>query len=300
MLKDKQVFFLMGVLYIASGLLNEHILEGGVSTGLFLLLRSSLILAISMAYSKAKRISIAHKVSPVLVLRLLCSGLGMYGVLSGYQYISATLVSVLQKTDIIFIFLIGLWYGYRLTKFRGALLLSALFVIVIMILLSGDLDEDLLGYAFVLGGVVLLSVGAHLAKQMSVLENQYVLINVSCYSGIAVGLTMVFLNGYQLSNPTEIVPLIFLASIVTFYLFRLLSRLYLNHNPEVIQFPSLIAAFLIIIPEMVFEQKVFDVSFIVCNTLYLLIITLFLFHERILRILLGAKEQSVEIINSEL
>lgn len=300
MLKDKLVFVAMGVLYIASGLLNEYILEGGVSTGSFILVRSIAVLALSIAYSTVQGIKITHRISPVLGLRLLFSGFGMFGVLSGYQYISATLVSVLQKTDIIFIFLIGLWYGYRLTKFRAALLLVALFVVFGMIALSGDQDEDLLGYAFVLGGVILLAAAAHMAKQMASFENQYVLINISCYSGIAVGLIMVMVQGLQLPQPLEVLPKILIVSVITFYLFRMLAKLYANHNPETIQFPSLIAAFLIIVPEMLFEQKVFEMSFIVCNSLYLLVITLFLFHERILTSLLGAKEKSAEIINLEL
>lgn len=275
------LFVYATLFFVSTGLLNEYIIESGVSVGFFLLVRSAVMLTLSSTVAKVNGLSVAHGVDRKLWLRLLFSGLGTYAILSGYSYVSATLVSTLQRTDILVIFLIGLLSVNKLTKLKGALLLCAAFVMCLMVLLSSDNDESLMGYGLVFFGVLMLSISAHLTKQLAMQTNAYVLINISAYSGLLMGVVMFFVEGINVPHQASAYLLILMGSLSTYLFFKALADLYTSHSAELVQFPALVGALLIVIPEMVFEQKVFHWPFLVANALYLIIITLFLFHEKI-------------------
>jgi len=288
------------LLFVSTGLFNEFIVESGVSIGFFLLIRSLVLLSLSSSTARLRGLSIGHRLNSKLWLWLLFSGLGTYAILSGYSYVSATLVSTLQRTDILVIFLIGLLSVNKLTMLKGALLLAAAFGMCLMVLLSSDSDESLMGYGLVFFGVLMLSISAHLTKQLAMRTNAYVLINISAYSGLLIGVVMFFAEGINVPHHATAYLLILMGSLSTYFFFKTLADLYATHTAEVVQFPALVGALLIVIPEMVFEQKVFYWPFIIMNILYLVIIALFLFQEKIQRKLSKSTRASEMPVDLEL
>lgn len=281
-MKNKKLFALIAVyiiLQIANNLSIEELTETGVKGHIILIGRSLTCLLISISAALITKQSIFPKQIKTQYARLILSGIGLLLITQSYQFLSATSVSTFQRLDISFIILISILIGRYKSYDKILFVIANALTVACIITLSNSIDEDPFGYLLVLTGVFLISISNFFVKRTALQENFYVFVNTACFSCIIVGFSFGFYKGFETVLSLKLILGLMISGIFMFGLYFCLMEFYKYYSIEKAQYPSVIAAFLILFVEMVIEQKWFSPLFILLNILLLIIITLTIRHK---------------------
>jgi len=275
---NKRLLILLTIIYIFFQILNtlliEELTESGLKGHVILIARSVVCLTISFTLAYYKRQNILPQKIKTQYLRLVLSGCGLLLITQSYQYLSATSVAAFQRLDIAFIAFISIIIGRYKFYDKILFIIANGLTVACIITLSRSIEEQPTGYFLALAGVLLISISNFLVKKTALEENFFVFVNTACISCIVIGLCFGFFRGLDFEFSVRQIIGLFLSGVSMFGLYFCLMEFYKRFTIEKAQYPSVVAAFLILFVEMIVEQKWFSPLFILLNILLLIIITL--------------------------
>jgi hypothetical protein len=275
---SKRLLIQLTFVYIFFQVLNnisiEELTELGIKGHVILIGRSIICLTISVLLAYYKRGNIVPQKLKTQYVRLALSGCGLLLITQSYQFLSATSVAAFQRLDIAFIVFISIIIGRYKFFDKILFVIANALTVACIITLSGSIDEQPAGYFLALSGVLLISISNFFVQKTALQENFYIFVNTACISCIIVGICFGLYKGFEIMFSVRQIIGLFLSGLSMFGLYFCLMEFYKQFTIEKAQYPSVVAAFLVLFVEMIVEQKWFSPLFILLNILLLVIITL--------------------------
>lgn len=248
--------------------------KNGISGAEILLLRSSCNLFTAFAIAGFTKTSIIPKQPKLQAGAFICLGLSLLLIFTAYQYISAGSVSILQRLDIPLLVIIFA-FNRKSSLFQIVLALLSFILVAALIFFSKTTNEHPIGYFIVLSAVVIICINTLLQKKIALTENIPTIIFISSissvfWSGIQCLQTHATFANIHIGSLLVIVGL----SIINLIIFYIINDIYKKHNPEVVRYPYLVAAFFTMIVEMVIAQKLSSQVLIIGNISILIVLTI--------------------------
>ncbi len=262
------------VLLVTMNLGIKTLTKNGISGAEILLLRSSCNLFAAFAIAVFTKTSIIPKQPKLQAGAFICSGLALLLIFTAYQYISAGSVSILQRLDIPLLVIIFA-FNRKSSLFQILLAILSFMLVAALVFFSKTTNEHPIGYFIVLSAVVIICINTLLQKKIALTENIPTIIFISSissvfWSGIQCLQTHATFANIHAGNLLVIIGL----SIINLIIFYIINDIYKKHNPEVVRYPYLVAAFFTMIVEMVIAQKLSSPVLIIGNISILIVFTI--------------------------
>lgn len=238
----------------------EILTDKGYKASNIMVLRGStaLLLGILGGVLQKKRI-IPYQWRPQIA-RFFLNGFSSFFAILSFTYLSASTVSLMNRLDIPALIIIATLLGQPKSNAQFWLSIWTIIIIVFMALDAKFIDEKPIGFVFAFLNVAIISIGYLLVQKSSQTENAYILNNVFSISNIVFGLSISFIVGNSIYlNPSDL-WVILLGAIGQLTIYTVAITLYSWFSVEGARFPYLLAALLITIVEMIYENKFFGIS----------------------------------------
>jgi drug/metabolite transporter (DMT)-like permease len=265
---------LLVLLLAAMNIGIKQLTNNGITGAEILLLRSICNLLAAFAIAAYTKKSIIPQKPTLQLGAFICLGLSLLLIFTAYQYISAGSVSTLQRLDIPLLVLIA---AFNSKSSWAQILISSISLILVaaMLFLSKTTDEKPIGYFIVLVAVVIICINTLLQKKIAVTENIQTIIFISSLSSVFWGAIRCWQTHSTFAN-IHLYGLVVIIglSFINLIIFYIVNDLYKKHNPEVVRYPYLLAAFFTMIVEMVVAEKLSSPVLIIGNTAILIVLTI--------------------------
>ena len=263
---------LLVILLISMNLVIELLTSQDISGAEVLFIRSVFNLLLVFVVAGITKQKLLPTQPKLQLGAFICLGLSLLLLFTAYQYISAGSVSTLQRLDIPLLALIALPKKFSVKKLLLSLL--AFLLVAVLVFYTKATGENPLGYFLVLAGVVVVAVNTLLQKQIAAKENIVAIMLVVCLSSIFWGGLRCWQAGSSFQNISPLILLaIFGLAVVNLAIFYLVNEMYKKHQPELVRYPYLIAAFGTMCVEMLIKQQWESPVVIIGNTAILLVLT---------------------------
>ena len=262
------------VLLVIMNISIEEITDLNVTGAEILLIRSFCNLIFAFILAGVSKQNIFPKKLKLQIVAFFCIGLSLLLVFTSYQYISAASVNTIQRLDIPLLTFLTLFSGkFSLKRFLLSLLTVS--IIIALIFANKSTDENPIGYFLVIIAVIVTSIYTILQKRISIVENIASIMFVVSLSSVfwsSIRCLQTHTTFVNVSN--FILASIIGLSIINFIIFYILNDLYKYHSSEFVRYPYLIAAFVIMLTEMIVEHKIFSPVLIIGNTTIIITLTI--------------------------
>ncbi len=196
----------------------------------------------------------------ILIFRIFLNGLGMYLVIESFNYLAAGTVAMIQRIDIAILIIISSFVQRDKSSLQFYMSIWVIILVSFFIINANFIDEDILGFPYVLGGVIVATIGYLIMKKQTSIESNHSL-------GVYYSLGLMIWGGvftYSTSQSFNInlihIPLFILGGLVQFGIVKLILQLYKHFDVELARIPFVLAVIVTFILEMVIEQKMFSIN----------------------------------------
>jgi hypothetical protein len=209
--------------------------------------------------------SIIPKEPRVQITRFFFAGFSLLLIISAYQYANGTTVSIISRMDTPFLIILGPWIAVSVSRLQqGLACLSTLLIFGLAVFLRGS-NELAVGYVLAIVGTVGLTLGYLLLRSSARSENIYVIaVTGGCaiifYGAIG---SLVFEFPFHFSEWKLALVSCFAGGIM-FGTYDLTVRLYRIMDITLAEYPTLIAAVLVLPAEAMLFNVHFDIGYVVC------------------------------------
>lgn len=261
------------VLLVALNIGIEQLTNQKITGAEVLVIRSlcNLLSVFVIAFFSKK--SIIPKQPKLQIGIFLCLGLSLLLFYTAYQYISAGSVSTLQRLDIPLLVLTAA-FSKKSTLAQMLTALLAFILVAALLVMNKATSENPIGYLIVLSGVGILCINTLLQKRIAILENIQTIIFISSLSSVFWGAVRCYQFHSTFSNVHLFSFFVIVGlSLINLAIFYIVNILYKKHQPEIVRYPYLLAAFLTMVTEMIIAHKLFSPILIIGNTSILIVLS---------------------------
>ena len=212
------------------------------------------------------------------VVRFFNSGLALLLAFEAFQRLAGATVSTIQRLDIPFAVILGVFLGQRARDSKFALSLLALGLVLSSFLFAGKIDEEPLGLGMALLAVAMTAVAYLLGQKSVATENNLTVINTTNLGCLGVGLVVCALGGHFSVVHAADLWMFALSAVTQFVLNYTMAVLFRHHDVTRAQRPYLLSSVCILGLEMLTERKWFaplHIAFmlLVVGVVYLITLT---------------------------
>lgn len=263
-IQDKKYKWLVFVIVIIAVTLYTYSVEiltdKGYKASNIMVLRGSAALLLGLIGGLLQKRRIIPNHWQTQIARFFLNGFSSFFAILSFTYLSASTVSLMNRLDIPALIIIATLIGQPKSNAQFWLSIWTIIIIVFMALDAKYIDEEPIGFIFAFLNVAIISIGYLLVQKSSQTENAYILNNVFSISNIVFGLCISFVAGNSIYLNPEDLWVILLGAIGQLTIYTVAITLYSWFSVEGARFPYLLAALLITIVEMIYENKFFGIS----------------------------------------
>jgi len=238
----------------------EALTDRGYKSSQIMILRGLVALIFGIAISLFKRHSLLPVAWKPQVIRFLAIGIASYFSIVSFAYLSASTVALINRLDIPFLIFLSVFLGQRKSNLQFWLSIWTVIIITFLAVDARFIDEEVIGFLYAFGSIILISIGYFLVQKSSNSENSILLCNVFSLSNIIIGFTVLYFNKHNLKFNIGDVWILIISAISQLLIYTLTIKLYRWIDIEKARLPSVLAVLTIMILEMIFEHKFFSIS----------------------------------------
>lgn len=245
---------------LLNGLLTKFFISQGLKGFEILILSGIGCLGIVLIHSMKHNHSLRPKNLKKQLLRALIAGAALYLVTTSYQYLSATSVSLVSRTDLAMLLVLGPLIQVPSNKRQR--FLACLGIVLILAFIG--LIDDMQGMLMAFSGTVLITIGYLFIKVSMKEENESVSILTPSLSVLiyGVGVGAISDGAVFTSDPWLIVSGLSLGALM-FLLYRLTIKMYSIMDIASAEYPTLLASGLMLPFEALFLGTHFSLTHII-------------------------------------
>ena len=249
-------------LHALHALAMRHLALAGVATADTMLFRGLGCVALAALLGAVAGARLVPNRPGLQLVRFVFSGFALLLITAAYQHANATTVTVISRLDTAILVALGPLVAVAATRLQRGLALGAIAALVGFVALAGGgAGESALGYALAFGGTLGLTGGYLLLRSSAKAENTYV---VALVAGLAV---MGWGLGGKAIAPTAGLDaaglgVCLLAGAMMYALYQLTVALYQRMDITLAEYPTLLAALLVMPAEAVLFGARFDAVYV--------------------------------------
>lgn len=238
----------------------EALTDRGYKSPQIMIYRGSIALVFGIVISIFKRYSLIPITWKPQIIRFFVIGTASYFSIVSFKYLSASTVALINRLDIPFLIFFSIFLGKPKSNLQFWLSLWTVIIITFLAVDARFIDEEVIGFVYAFGSIILISIGYLLVQSSSNSENAFLLCNVFSLSNIIIGFTILFVERLNLSLNIKDVWILIVSGLSQILMYALTIALYRWVDIERARLPSVLAVFIIMILEMILEHKLFSIS----------------------------------------
>ena len=265
---NKLLIFSFTLTLLLNGLLTKFFISKGLKAFEILILSGIGSLGFVLAHSIKHNHSLRPKNLKKQLLRALIAGTALFLVTTSYQYLSATSVSLVSRTDLAM--LLGLGPLIHVPSTKRQRFLACLGVVLILVFIG--INDDLQGMLLAFSGTVFITIGYLFIKVSMKEENESVSILTPSLSVLiyGVGVGAISDGAVFSSDPWLILSGLSLGALM-FLLYRLTIKMYSVMDIASAEYPTLLASGLMLPFEGFFLGTHFSLGHIILVVTFMLL-----------------------------
>ncbi len=260
----KESTLTLGVLFtislVANALLLRQLGLESYPANASLAIRGMTCLVIALLFSVYKKQTLKPKKPMFQIFRATLAAFSLLAIIASYHYIHASTVTLLQRLDLLVLCLLGLHASTRKGTHLHVVAIVGCFALVTYLL--KDSSEKPIGYVLASLGAIGIAMGYIMMKKSESAENFSITIAVPALSSVLLGVLIDSRGFFEaIRNPLGLLAIG--SGVFMFASYYLTLKLYQRMNMATAEFPTLLAATLVMpLESLVFGRELHAAIFL--------------------------------------